>query len=160
MEIGVFNGDGIAKMARAYPDKKFYAVDPFIEDGHTVASSGTGKGSKMTAQKENYLNNTRGITNLELFETTSQEFYKNLKNPAELDIDTVVIDGNHHYESVVNDFELAMYLLGSNQGIIVVDDTDVPGVAKALNEFVQTNLGNVTVSNSHGSTKLVEIKGQ
>lgn len=30
LEIGVFDGDSIAGLAKKYPDKKIYAIDPFI----------------------------------------------------------------------------------------------------------------------------------
>jgi hypothetical protein len=36
MEIGSFDGEGIAMLCKKFPDQQFYSIDPFIEDGHTT----------------------------------------------------------------------------------------------------------------------------
>lgn len=140
-EIGVFNGTGLAQVATRYPEIKCYAVDPFIEDGHTTASSGMSRGDKMSVQLANCLKNIEGLDNVVLHQTTSKEFFKNLTQEqiAEMNIEIAVIDGDHHYEHVVNDLKLCLALLENRSGRIVVDDTDVEDVKRAYTEFIQTH---------------------
>lgn len=137
LEIGVFNGTGFAQIARNNPTKQCYAIDPFIEDGHTVASSQVNTGSVMTQQKQNFLSNTQNLSNVVLYEMTSARFLENLTDEAcqVMNITTVVIDGDHHYPHVVVDFVLATRLLNKKAGQIIVDDTNVPDVGRAFNEF-------------------------
>jgi len=35
LEIGTFNGMGTSNLAKEFPEKQFYVIDPFIEDGNT-----------------------------------------------------------------------------------------------------------------------------
>lgn len=159
-EIGVFNGTGFARIAKTFPDRQCYALDPFIEDGHTIASSGMQLGSTLVTQKQNFLLNTDDLLNVTLFELTSEEFEKNFSTEQcqKLDIGMVVIDGNHHYNNVVIDFQIALKLLGNNQGIIVVDDTDIVGVGQAYGEFLQQNQSRVQhLSSPSGSIKVLHL---
>lgn len=136
-EIGVFNGTGLAQVAQGHPKVKCYAVDPFIEDGHTVASSGIAAGDKMPVQLANCLENIKNLDNVILHQTTSKDFFSNLTKEqiTEMNISMAVIDGDHHYEHVVNDLELCLTLLENRVGQIIVDDTDVPDVKLAYTEF-------------------------
>lgn len=160
-EIGVFNGTGFAEMARQHPDKICYALDPFIEDGHTVSVSGKKTGNQMPEQKQNYIINTENLTNTVLFEVTSKDYLDMLTAAAvkELDVAVVVIDGAHHYENVVIDFELATKLLGNREGVVVVDDTNVPGVEQAYNEFVAAHGDRISLDiPTTGSTRVLMLK--
>jgi hypothetical protein len=135
LEIGVFNGIGTATIAELFPDKKIYAIDPFIEDGHT----GTGdRGIALNPQREAYYENAEGKDNMTIFETTSDEFAKTLTDEkiAEYNIDWVVVDGSHHYEDVTVDYHLAMRLIGDRPGVIVFDDLGHSGVQQAVDEFL------------------------
>lgn len=160
LEIGVFNGAGFAEVARKNPGKICYAVDPFIEDGHTVGASQVSAGNKMLTQKQNFEANTTGLTNVVLHETTSKEFLDTLTDDnVPKNIGMVVIDGNHHYEHVVVDFKLAMKLIGNRRGTIVVDDTDVSGVMQAYTEFVDANNTRIIVDTScGGSTRVLMLE--
>jgi hypothetical protein len=137
-EIGVFNGAGFARIAQENPNKTCYAVDPFIEDGNTVAHSGVDTGSRLSQQKQNFLEYTKELTNVVLYEMTSASYAAQLTNQQcqDLNISIVVIDGDHHYPNVVIDFDIAARLLGDRAGQIVVDDVNVADVDKAYNEFV------------------------
>jgi len=159
-EIGVFNGAGFAEVARNNPGKICYAVDPFIEDGHTVGASQVSTGTKMLTQKQNFEANTTGLPNVVLHETTSKEFLAALtEDNVPKNIGMVVIDGDHHYEHVVIDFKLAMKLIGNRRGTIVVDDTDVPGVMQAYTEFVNANNDRVIVDTGcGGSTRVLMLE--
>ena len=159
-EIGVFNGAGFAEVARRNPNKTCYAVDPFIEDGHTVNASNVSTGTKMLTQKQNFDANTSGLSNVVLHETTSKDFLITLtEDTIPKNIGMVVIDGNHHYEHVVIDFELAMKLIGNRRGTIVVDDTDVPGVMQAYTEFVNAIDSRIIVDTGcGGSTRVLMLE--
>lgn len=160
LEIGVFNGSGFAEVARNNPSKICYAVDPFIEDGHTVNASQVLTGTKMLTQKQNFDANTAGLTNVVLHETTSKEFLAALtEDNLPKNIGMVVIDGDHHYEHVIIDFELAIKLIGNRRGTIVVDDTDVPGVMQAYTEFVQAIGSRIIIdTNCGGSTRVLMLE--
>jgi len=161
-EIGVFNGDGFARVAKENLEKKCYAVDPFIEDGHTNASSGINTGLRMTQQRENFLKNTKDLDNITLFEMTSTEVAIQLTDQLvnDMNISIVTIDGNHHYEHVLKDFDIATQLLNNLGGQIVVDDTDVIGVSQAFNEFKEKFSSRISKEvNAGGPTRVLFFKG-
>ena len=137
LEIGVFNGRGFAKMAQDNPHIKCIGVDPFIEDGHTTGSSGTTTGNKMSEQQISCEHHIKDLTNVELNVMTSHDFLASLTKEKidAYNIGVVVIDGNHHYEYVVNDYQLAIKVIDARPGIIVFDDIGVSGVVQAYNEF-------------------------
>ena len=137
LEIGVFNGIGTAVIARAFPELIVYAIDPFIEDGNTVAASGQAPGEIMNAQREAYYSNAE--SNQKLFEMTSEQFAAQLTDQQikTMNIQWVLIDGDHHLPAVTIDYQLAMKLLGNRAGHIVFDDLLVPDVAAAVENFKQ-----------------------
>jgi len=137
LEIGVFNGVGLAKIAKNNPNTHCEAVDPFIEDGYTKANSNVDVGGKMSDQYNSALEAIRKLENVNLNVMTSHEYFDSLTEEKiiSLNIGTVLIDGNHHYEFVVNDYKLAMAVIGSKAGLIVFDDIAVPGVRQAFDEF-------------------------
>lgn len=139
LEIGVFNGAGTAMIARTFPDKIIYAIDPFIEDGNTDWITQVGKGNTLNIQKQNCYNNIKGLTNVILFEETSENFSKKLtkKMIDEMNVGCVIIDGDHNYDPVTIDYELAIRIINKKQNsVIIFDDTNVPGVEHAVNEFL------------------------
>lgn len=138
LEIGVFNGESIGLMAEAFPGRQHFAVDPFIEDGYTSHASGMERGERMPSQRESTLKNIAGKKNAYLIEKTSKEFAESLEDWVVqlMNVAWVLIDGSHHYEDVVIDYELAMRLIGDKSGAIVFDDVDVEGVGRAHREFI------------------------
>lgn len=146
LEIGVFNGDGFSAIAAKFPDKTCYAIDPFIEDGHTHGVSGISKGNLLTTQKENFINYTKDLQNTKHFQMTSVEFYNKLDTSQieQMDITTILIDGSHHYDDVVNDCNLSIKLLSKRKlGIIVFDDLHVEGVRQAYDKFCDQYKNNI-----------------
>jgi len=137
LEIGVYNGDSIAELARMYPNKTIYAVDPFVEDGFTSHDTGVDRGEYMSQQEANTRQNIAGLDNVVLFKMTSQEFAKMLTDEMIelMNIGHVLVDGSHHYEDVIIDCELSARLFNGKQGVIVFDDANLLGVAQALTEF-------------------------
>lgn len=139
LEIGVFNGDGFARVASSYQDKKCYVIDPFIEDGHTSSTTSVERGHKLNSQKENFLHNTRDLTNIEHNETTSIDFFNLLTDQQiqEMNIGLILIDGSHHFADVVNDYKLSMKLLSMTKlGLIIFDDLHVTDVKQAYDQFL------------------------
>jgi Methyltransferase domain len=160
-EIGVFNGRGFAEVAANFPNKKCVAVDPFIEDGHTTANSLVEKNNEIISQRESFLSHINGLINVEYSIMTSHAFKDQLTQETidRLKIGTVLIDGNHFYEYVANDYELAMQLIDNRAGFIVFDDTDQPGVLQALEEFKIKYANRIeSVNKLHGECHGVSIK--
>jgi hypothetical protein len=137
LEIGLFNGFGFATIADENPHIKFIGVDPFIEDGHTIGTSGATAGSRISEQQTSCEHHIADLTNVELNIMTSHEFLESLTKEKidAYNIGTVIIDGNHHYEYVVNDYKLAMMVIDHRPGVIVFDDIAVSGVSQAYQEF-------------------------
>lgn len=160
-EIGVFNGTGFAQVATNFPDKKCYALDPFLEDGHTVASSSVATGSSLVVQRENFFENIKNLKNVTLFETTSFAFNESLTQleAQKINIEMITIDGNHHYDNVKIDFDISLKLLAKNKGVIVVDDTDKYDVHRAFDEFcLQHKSRIVNIIAPAGSVKVINFK--
>jgi hypothetical protein len=143
LEIGIFNGDSVANLARAFPARTIFGIDPFIEDGATVAHTGVKETEFMPTQHENTMNNIAGLNNIVLFEIMSSEFSNMLTDEMIVDMNVawVLIDGSHHYADVVNDVDLAMRLIGNRSGGVVFDDVNLPGVGQAYNEFLTKYAG-------------------
>jgi hypothetical protein len=137
LEIGLFNGFGFATIANENPHIKFVGIDPFIEDGHTIGTSGATAGSRISQQQASCEHHIADLTNVELNIMTSHEFLQSLTKEKidAYNIGTVIIDGNHHYEYVVNDYKLAMMVIDHRPGVIVFDDIAVSGVSQAYQEF-------------------------
>lgn len=132
LEIGVFDGEIISAVAKKYPDKKCYGIDPFIEDGWTTGSSSAQKGDYIHTQRENAVRNCAGLENVQLYEMKSSEFYENLteEEACKLDVSCIFVDGDHGAEAVRNDIRLAIKLLGKKGGMIICDDWNIPDVCK------------------------------
>jgi predicted O-methyltransferase YrrM len=143
LEIGVFNGDSIAALAREFANKSIFGIDPFIEDGCTTHTTQVQKHDAMPVQRANTLANIQGLPNIELFEMTSLQFAQSLTHDlvASLNVAWVLIDGSHHYADVQSDVDLAMRLIGDKTGSIVFDDVNLPGVAAAYQYFLKQYSG-------------------
>ena len=132
-----FEGEGLGKVSLEVPDLTCYGIDPFIEDGHTVGRSKLSTGEYMNTQHELTLKYLEDKPNTVLHVMTSHDYRAQLtaEKIAELNIGAVLIDGNHHYEYVVNDYELAMMVIGNKAGLIVFDDLAIPDVKRAVEKF-------------------------
>lgn len=160
LEIGVFNGVGFSEMAKHFKDKKCYAVDPFIEDGHTVDSSNIETGKEMPSQRESALSYIAEHSNASIEIMTSHQFRETLtpEKIESLNVGVVLIDGNHHYDFVVNDYELALMLIGRKEGYVIFDDTDKDDVNRAFNEFYYANEDRIIETDAYASGILVKLK--
>lgn len=140
LDIGVFDGDGMASLAAAYPDKTIYGIDPFIEDGNTTQLTDVERGGEMVKQEERTVSRLEPYKNTFLNIMTSKEFL-DLLTPETINImniNSVFVDGSHWYEDVLTDAELAFKLIGNNKGMITFDDLNNPDVKKAYDEILIT----------------------
>lgn len=134
LEIGVYDGLVISTLAQKFPDRQFYGVDPFIEDGYTSGhNGGIQPGQPLTKQKENAISNLVSCQNAKLFVMPSIEF-RETTDVSTMDICAVLIDGNHHAPHVDNDFRLAIKAL-TQGGIMYVDDLYLSDVTQACLDF-------------------------
>jgi Methyltransferase domain len=168
MEIGVFDGEVLAEIAQMYPDKMCYGIDPFIEDGNTSWLTNVAEGGTMQLQEFNTRRALAPHTNVKLFKEKSQDFNKNLTQADidELNISCIFVDGDHRADAVLNDCELAMKLLGNNEGIIIFDDWNMPSVAdtvlgyfeKFLNRIERFVSLNVFVNTEYETARIFFLK--
>ena len=134
MEIGSYDGEGIAMLSNKYPDKMFYSIDPFIEDGNTSDSSGIKKGCPLSEIRKLFVKNTKALKNITHFDMTTEEFierdlYRNLL------IDLLFIDGDHSEEGTLMDLSLALLLASNKRVFVIMDDLYLDSVVSALHDF-------------------------
>ena len=134
MEIGSYDGEGIALLSNAFPGKMFYSIDPFIEDGNTINASGVEKGRPLNEIRDIFAENTKNCKNITHFDMTTEEFIKR-KLYKDLLVDVLFIDGDHSTESTLIDLSLAMLLSKNNRLFVVMDDLYLDGVVTALDCF-------------------------
>ena len=137
LEIGVFNGDSIALLAASYPNKTIVGIDPFIEDGYTIHTTGVDAGQRIENQHQSTKNYIAGFNNIKFYEMTSKDFFNQITDELveTLNISGVLIDGDHHYEHVYNDAMLALRMIGDKSGHIAFDDTNLTDIITVMNEF-------------------------
>ncbi|MCK9458151.1 MAG: class I SAM-dependent methyltransferase [Proteobacteria bacterium] len=141
LEIGIYNGDGPCLLAKEFPNKTIYTIDPFIEDGHTTQISGVQRNEKLSRQKTNFLSHKAALTNIVHFEMTSFDFLQSIKGKQEeidkMNIGNVLIDGSHHYEDILIDIELVRLLTHRHETHIIFDDYNDKhyDVKRAVNYF-------------------------
>ena len=137
LEIGVFNGDSIAQLASENPGKTMYGIDPFIEDGFTTEHTQKLQGQSIDTQRAATYNEIKDLTNVVLFEVTSQAFANILTDEmvTDMNIAWVLIDGSHNADDVSIDVDLAMRLIGTKKGGIVMDDLNLKGPRKGFEKL-------------------------
>lgn len=137
LEIGVFEGFMLSELASMYPDKMFYGIDPFIEDGNTSGHNGGVPAGEFTHNQCAITHsNVDGKSNIKFYQETSREWgkRKNDEQLRDMGVTSVFVDGNHSYEEASNDLSIAERLL-RNGGLIYIDDAGLPTVNHALTEF-------------------------
>ncbi len=153
LEIGVYEGDALRFLARQFPLKTFYGVDPFISDPDTIGHHGVPVGERLELQRVIAHENFFGIENIIFFEQTSASFAADMTD-AELEamnISIIYVDGRHTYSDTLNDLILGARCL-KHGGLIYVDDHTIETV-EAMNKFrsdykdriVQLETGQITL---------------
>ena len=136
-EIGIFDGELLAFVASRFPNKMCYGIDPFVEDGNTSWITNVEAGNKITVQEENSKNAISCLLNTHVYKMFSQNFNKHLTPELveALNITCVFVDGDHRYDAVLNDCELALKLIGKKSGTIIFDDWQIDSVKSAVYSF-------------------------
>lgn len=137
LEIGTFEGYMLRELAKLYPKKMFYGIDPFIEDGNTTGhNDGVHKGEFMYRQCEITNANVEGVPNIVFYQESSREWIKRQSSEDihHMKVTSVFVDGDHSYEEALNDLSIAAAIM-ENGGVIYVDDAELPTVNQALVEF-------------------------
>lgn len=124
LEIGTFDGVVMSLLAEKYPEKLFYAIDPFRE------ATRTGGGSQ-----DYFWANNKSYENVHLYKMISEKALPILIDKGRK-FDLIFIDGDHSYEAVISDLELSIKLINPG-GKIFCHDIDCEGVIKAVNEFAE-----------------------
>ncbi len=139
LEIGVYDGDMLKDFAKRWPDKTFYGIDPFMSCKDTTDHTGVTIGEHMDAQRESALNNFKGVSNIVFFEVTSRLFMETMNQDTldAMNVDVVYVDGDHSYGDTLNDLWLAARLI--TNGLIYVDDIQLPNVKRAMEHFMAVN---------------------
>ena len=125
LEIGTFDGVVLSLLAEKYPEKLFYAIDPFRR------ATNTGGGSQ-----DYFWANNKPYENVHLYALTSQVALPRLIS-EEKKFDLIFIDGDHSYESTKNDLEFCSKMINPG-GKIFCHDISMEGVIKATQEFSDT----------------------
>ena len=161
LEIGIWHGTSVSELAKLFPNKTIYAIDPFIEDGFTSHESSIQQGDQLSDNRNIVLENIKGLTNLHLYEMTSKDFFDSLTQDtiSQMNVSHVMIDGSHHYDDVILDTQLAMTVIGNKAGTVAFDDTNLEGVEKAMNEFHSNTLDRIeSFEDMHPNTRIYKIK--
>jgi hypothetical protein len=157
LEIGVYNGDAIAQLAREYPNKTIIGIDPFIEDGYTTWTSGVEQGLTLNTQRTNTLANINGLSNVEFHEMTSRQYYDNLTDNQvnTSNVSCIMIDGDHHYDNVKIDMLIALRLIGDKAGEVSFDDVNGTEVIQVIKEFEALIASRITSKKDTGYNSLI-----
>jgi hypothetical protein len=132
LEIGSFDGTGIAGLCKQFPDRMFYSIDPFIEDGHTCHLTDKPKGYRILNICNQFYKNIENIKNIFHYEITTSEFITHFKLP---DIKILLIDGDHNFQGVWTDLALACLFAQQKEIIVIMDDVKKQSVDKAISLF-------------------------
>lgn len=132
LEIGAFDGEGIRFLALEFPQRHFYVIDPFIEDGHTSWISGKERGESIQHVREVAKINMN-LPNITHYDMTTEQF---IKSGIKLDnVETVMVDGSHNYDDVIIDIDFSLNLLKGKFGLIMIDDTNKQEVFDAYVKY-------------------------
>ena len=131
LEIGVYNGVFLSFVAELFPQHNVFGIDPFIGDGHT----GQPQGSKLSDQFENAHKNIEEFPNAKIRVSTTKEcldnhYYKELE-----EVSCVLVDGSHHYDDILIDFEFILQIRNKKNMLVLFDDLHIKDVVDAISFF-------------------------
>lgn len=156
LEIGIFDGVFFATLADMFPDKMFFGVDPFYPDARNREIGATPE--RFELSKEYAMYNCEGVSNIQLFPQTSQDFFEEHKSLiGELNLSFIYVDGSHMREAVLIDAEKSFQFL-SEHGYIVFDDTQEVGVYAAVKWFENKYKDCIVSKREEGRCNLYEIQ--
>jgi hypothetical protein len=139
LEVGVWKGDNIIKIASFFSNVKCYGVDPYDYSEYDNQSSiKDDKSLLLKSESENVYQYSLSLSNryknYSLIRKSSLQAARGFKDES---LDVVFIDANHSYESVKSDISLWLpkvriggYLCGHDYSIYFF------GVIQAVNEML------------------------
>jgi hypothetical protein len=145
LEIGSWDGEGIADLCDTFPNSEFYSIDPFIEDGNTMHISMMLAGEKLEHIKEQFKKNTCKLDNLRHYELTTQAFLNKYSDILP-EIDILLIDGDHSFLGASTDLLLASILAYKKDLIVFMDDFNKESVRKAYDIFARLHQINFEIT--------------
>lgn len=116
VEIGVWMGKSFSLFSLASPESKIIGIDPY---------------PGYENEYQQFLDNTKNLTNTNLIKLPSDEVFKTWDQP----IDFLHVDGEHTYAQVKNDLRWVKFL--KKGGVALFHDytaATLPGVRQALDE--------------------------
>jgi predicted O-methyltransferase YrrM len=154
LEVGVASGWHAKHLLQKFPKLKYTGVDPYIanydsndqfsDEGWRIFGGENPQEAldllhEIVSQKLSNLFGKR----FKLIRTTSETYF----NSSAAKYDLIFIDGDHRYDNVLSDLELAWSSL-SPKGVICGDDYLWPEVEKAVHDFSQAkSLEPILISN-------------
>lgn len=129
LEIGSYHGVMISMLASTFPDKLFFAIDPY--------DSIERKGTSTSGRKELdiFKDNNAGLENVFLHIGTSRQILPQFLSNG-YTFDTIFIDGDHNKESASYDIIMSWKLL-SKDGVLGLHDMLLPGVHAAIEMLME-----------------------
>lgn len=155
VEIGSFSGGSTEVFALTC--EKVYSIDPYDEGEHLIqetrdGSEGTAKEILQTAEKM-FIERMSAYDNVVKIKQSSADAVSRFEDKS---LDAVYIDGDHRYESVVDDIRRWMPKL-NDDGIISGHDYDDSVVMQA----VLDTIGSVILFDDHSwASYKKDIKGE
>ena len=129
-EIGVFYGHNLFRFAQLFPNAELVGIDPWLDYNEYDEYKGT-----INSVYDDFKENLAADPNRNRI-TIHRGFSHNiLKDQPDQHFDIVYIDGNHSFEFVLADAELA-YQKVKVGGYIIFDDVDWEPVQKAFFHFL------------------------
>ena len=139
-EIGVFYGANLLRFAELFPNASLTGIDPWI-DYEAYPEYKGGITSVYTAFCRNLAAAPQQVRDrITICKGFSQESLPALQDGT---FDILYIDGNHTYEYVLRDAELAFQKVKPG-GYIIFDDVDWESVRLAFFTFLERHKGAVT----------------
>ena len=156
LEIGVHNGSSMAYVLQSNKNKNCIGIDPFetfiTDDPEMIHYQ---KNDKITERKTltNIENNNKYNSKIKLIKKLSKDI-----NDTEIEheIDLFFIDGDHSFNSVLNDYNKYFKFIKKG-GYIVFDDLHQKGPNKAFN-YVLKNDKNIKLFGIYKETEGILVK--
>lgn len=138
LEIGVHNGSSMSYVLQSKKIIKCIGIDPF-ED---LVTKDPNMKHYLNSDKINIKNTLENINKNNKFNADIKILKKLsadiIDEDIDMEIDLLFIDGDHSYQSVLNDFNKFIKFVKSG-GFIVFDDLHQEGPNKVFTELLNTN---------------------
>ena len=139
LEIGSYRGDLTYFLLKNLQNINLTSIDPYLE--YVAENNVSNSGTKMQNLRNDLLSNLSNEIDDNRFQLIQDFSHNCFNNFNDGYFDFIFIDGDHSYESCLKDLT-NYYNKVRKGGIICLHDYDrktVPGVKKAVDEFVLNN---------------------